>query len=125
MPEEDLASLFSGRNFKRLQVSIQGGKQFGGSATRKDFPVFPQWGNAFPSSVFIMLLNFDDLVKSHQSEWQSKKLSASGGQGAQIMRSEAYLQVRRNDEVCSAIPLRAGPRLGRGTFYEAINFLPG
>jgi len=101
MPEEDLASLFSGRNFKRLQVSIQGGKRFGGSATRKDFPVFPQWGNAFPSSVFIMFLNFDDLVKSHQSEWQSKKLQM---QGAQIMRSEAYLQVRRNDEGCSATP---------------------
>ena len=29
-------------------------------------------------------------------------------QGAQILRSEAYLEVRRNDEGCSAIPLRAG-----------------
>ncbi|KAF0121912.1 MAG: hypothetical protein FD151_1016, partial [bacterium] len=33
--------------------------------------------------------------------WQSKKLQM---QGAQILRSEAYLGVRRNDEGCSATP---------------------
>jgi hypothetical protein len=29
-------------------------------------------------------------------------------QGAQILRSEAYLEIHRNDEGCSAIPRSAG-----------------
>jgi len=33
--------------------------------------------------------------------WQSKKFQM---QGAQILRNEAYLQVRRNDEECRATP---------------------
>ena len=45
--------------------------------------------------------NFDDLVKSLQGGWQSKKLQM---QGAQILRNEAYLVVRRNDEGCRATP---------------------
>jgi hypothetical protein len=42
--------------------------------------------------------------KKSKFGWQCKKLSASGGQGAQILRSEVYLQVRRNDEGSSATP---------------------
>jgi len=33
--------------------------------------------------------------------WQSKKLQM---QGTQILRSEAYLGIRRNDEGCSGTP---------------------
>jgi hypothetical protein len=39
--------------------------------------------------------------KKSKLGWQSKKLQM---QGVQILRSEAYLVVRRNDEGCSATP---------------------
>jgi len=35
------------------------------------------------------------LLKNHKMGWQSKKLQM---QGAQILRSAAYMIVRRNDE---------------------------
>ena len=43
--------------------------------------------------------SLDELVKSHQIGRHSKKLQM---QGAQILRNEAYIEVRRNDERCSA-----------------------
>ena len=51
----------------------------------------------------------DDLVKSHQSGWQSKKLQM---QGAQFLRSEAYLAYAATTK--DAVQRR------RWTFYEAI-----
>ncbi len=60
--------------------------------------------------LFIDFGIFDDLVKSHQMRWQSKKLQM---QGAQNLRSEAYLKVRRNDE--------GEAQRRRWIFYEAIN----
>ena len=50
--------------------------------------------------LFCLVLNFleDEFAKSHQVEAQ-KKLQM---QGAQILRNEAYIDVRRNDEGCSA-----------------------
>jgi hypothetical protein len=45
--------------------------------------------------------SLDGPVKSLQKVWQSKKLQM---QGAQILRSEAYLEVRSNDEGCSVTP---------------------
>ncbi|PIU84885.1 MAG: hypothetical protein COS67_10775, partial [Deltaproteobacteria bacterium CG06_land_8_20_14_3_00_44_19] len=39
--------------------------------------------------------------KKSKLGWQSKKLQM---QGAQILRSEAYLGIRCNDEGCSATP---------------------
>lgn len=39
---------------------------------------------------------------------QQKALPPSAGLGAQILRNEAYMDVRRNDEGCSAIPQNAG-----------------
>jgi hypothetical protein len=38
---------------------------------------------------FIKRFNLDDLVKSHQEGWQSKKIQM---QGAQILRNEAYIR---------------------------------
>jgi hypothetical protein len=47
----------------------------------------------------------DDLVKSRQSGRHSKKLQM---QGARILRNEAYIKVRCNDERC--LPASGGKR---------------
>ena len=52
----------------------------------------------------------DDLVRIER--WFRKKLQM---QGAQKLRSEAHLQMRRNDEVAA--------QRRRWTFYETIKFL--
>ena len=69
--------------------------------------------------------NSDDLVKSHQNDGFivgarcfapdiGPAQRAPTMQGAQKLRSEAYLQIRCNDEVAA--------QRRRWTFYEAINF---
>jgi hypothetical protein len=47
----------------------------------------------------IQKIILDELVKSRQRGRHSKKLQM---QGAQILRNEAYIEVRRNDERRSA-----------------------
>ncbi|PIP36521.1 MAG: hypothetical protein COS92_01740 [Desulfobacterales bacterium CG07_land_8_20_14_0_80_52_14] len=44
-------------------------------------------------------IKFDEIVKTQDWDGKAKKLQM---QGAQILRNEAYLLVRRNDEGCSA-----------------------
>jgi len=41
--------------------------------------------------------NIDDFAKSHPYDGFVKSSPAKAGQGAQKLRSEAHLQVRRND----------------------------
>ena len=43
------------------------------------------------------IFKFDDVARSHQHGRHSKKLQM---QGARILRSEAYTEVRRNDLPC-------------------------
>jgi hypothetical protein len=47
-------------------------------------------------------INFDELAKSRKMRRKRRLRKKFCRQGAQIMRSEAYFYVRRNDEGCSA-----------------------
>ncbi|MCX5907196.1 MAG: hypothetical protein NTY64_08405 [Deltaproteobacteria bacterium] len=72
---------------------IQWGKDFLGYRLKSEQNHLPwnQDGSDARRQAMTILLRrslLDDLVKSHQSGWQSKKIQM---QGAQILRNEAYL----------------------------------
>jgi hypothetical protein len=61
---------------------------------------FLKWPQAkvmrsFQKAKMLQPLEFDNFVKSRQSGRHRKKLQM---QGARILRNEAYIEVRRNDE---------------------------
>jgi hypothetical protein len=64
-----------------------------------------------------LCLNLDELVKSREIDGFVKSSPAKAGQGAQKLRSEAHLHVRRNDEV----EAQSRSERDRWTFYETIN----
>jgi hypothetical protein len=67
-------------------------------------------------TTFYEFIIFDDLVKSLQNDGFVKSSPAKAGLGAQKLRSEAHVQVRRNDEVAA----QSRSERDRWTFYEVI-----
>jgi hypothetical protein len=65
-------------------------------------------------------MNTADLVKSRPNDGFVKNSPAKAGLGAQNLRSEVYVKVRRNDEG----EAQSRSERDRWTFYEAIVLSP-